>query len=60
MPVAEITARLDRLKDDQFIAYWGREGRRWWIQCGSTFGPYTQSQIGAWIEGTEAMGAASA
>ena len=63
MRVTEITERLDRLKEHGFITGWRRQGRasgrRWVIECGSVYGPYTHVQVSAWIEGANAMGAAS-
>lgn len=54
---SEITRNLNELHEHGFITGWLRDGQHWWIECGCEAGPYTQTQVGAWIEGARAMGA---
>ena len=51
--------RLRRLQTDGFISEWGKHGRRFVIVAGATFGPYTRNEAEAWLDGCEAMGAAT-
>jgi len=51
--------RLRRLRDDGFIQEWGTQGRKFLIVAGGTFGPYTRREANAWLDGCEAMGAAT-
>lgn len=55
--VTEIAATLDRLIDHGFLTSWRREGRRWHIQAGAAYGPYTTREAFGFIEGARAMGA---
>lgn len=58
MSVEEITERLDRLRDHQFIGSWRRERSRWYVECVVTWGPYNAREVAAFVEGCNAMGAA--
>jgi hypothetical protein len=59
---AKIAEDLDRLQEHNMIAGWRRVTQdvgnaRWFIECGGTWGPYTQTQAIAFVDGCTAMGA---
>jgi hypothetical protein len=58
MPVREIRERLDRLQDHGFITGWKQEGTHWIVDYPGAYRAYNRSQIGAFIDGCNAMGAA--
>lgn len=58
MPLQEVRERLDRLREHGFIEGWCEEGRRFWVDHPGAYRWYTRSQIGAFIDGANAMGAA--
>jgi hypothetical protein len=59
MTPSDTEDRLRRLRADGFIKEWGTQGRRFLIVAGATFGPYTRRETDAWLDGCEAMGAAT-
>lgn len=54
---ADIKAALDRLQEHGFITGWRREGKRWIVEAGASFGPYTTREAFGFVEGARAMGA---
>jgi hypothetical protein len=58
MPLAEARQRLDLLREHGFIDGWKQVGNRFWVDTPGAYRTYTRSEIGAWVDGANAMGAA--
>jgi hypothetical protein len=55
----EVIERLDRLVEHGFVTRWWRNGAQWYAEASTIWGPYTLREMAAWVEGANAMGAAS-
>jgi hypothetical protein len=58
MPVREARERLDLLTDHGFITGWREEAGRFWVDHPGAYRWYSRSEIGAFCDGANAMGAA--
>lgn len=58
MKASVVREHLDRLKEHGFIFDWEQDGGRWWVGWPGAYRWYSLTQIGAFIDGAMAMGAA--